>query len=211
MTLYELDQFKAEASQRLAQIDLLDASEKLGCKSPDKLEFRMNKVFRDPYLGLDDGYYDYKVDTPTFIRLICDYLGMDAGLTEQVIEAIDERLSAYNDHRPYVFVETDFDVDQSSATLLDMVFMEPRCQLKIELAEFSVDCNEMLTLVGEKVIQHFESNQGVIKPWGQILGYVYFHDDETQVNFNGLGEVVMIQPHVQPDPEPNKAQLKLKA
>lgn len=211
MTLNELDQFKAEVSHKLAEIDLLEASKALGCISLDKFEFRINKVFNDPYLGLDGGYYDYKVDTPTFIRLICDYLGIETQRTQQVIEVIEEKLSAYNDHRPYVFVETDFDIQETNANLLDLVFMEPRCQLKIELDEFSVDCGEMLMLVGDKVLKHYQQNRGVIEPWGHILGYVYFHDDETQVNFNGCGEVVEILPHVQPEFETGESSLKLKA
>ncbi|GKT11416.1 MAG: hypothetical protein ISEC1_P0380 [Thiomicrorhabdus sp.] len=197
MTLYELDQFKAEISSRLALVSLEDISKAVGCNSPEKFEYRFNRMLADSCLGLDDGYYDYAVETSALIESVCAYLGFDANLTQQVIEGIKDKLSAFNEHRPYVFVETESNIEDTDASALDLVFMEPRCQLKICIEMYSLDCNEMLTMVGDIVVNHYQMERGKIGPLGNILGYVYFHDDETQVYFNGLGEVIKIEPFVE--------------
>lgn len=188
--LQGLEQFKTELSDHLSQSDLIELAYQMGYTNFDQFQFRLNKLINEPYLGLGDGYYDFKMDTVTFIQTLCEQLDLEVEKAQKLILCIQENLTAYNEFRPYISIETDFDIHQNSSALLALTFMEPKRQIKVTLDEFCLDCNAMIEVISQKVVAHYQQENGVVDQWGDIQSYVYFHNLQTQVHFDCQGEVI---------------------
>jgi hypothetical protein len=150
---------------------------------------RFQYVLDDPELGLSDEWVDGKYDGESFLRAICQAIGLDMARADhrinQIKKDLEEDRKAF---KPYIWVETCSACCKQPIDTLAMY----QYQLYIDFVRsFWRSCIDwQLGHAQNRVIKHVKETGGSLGDWGHIKQYWFFYKEDSAYVLALNGEVI---------------------
>jgi hypothetical protein len=174
MSTYKLIKKRVENSSLEKITKLLEYS------SFQKAEKIVNKFLssKDLYSWLDSGYYDFKYTPKLFLQKLCqvfqfNYKDIEEELRKQSIYYDEVKRVQKN----YIFVNTNF--RRKNEPIFLLACLEQTRQISLNTRDVVFKNKEKtLEIVIKQIQQHYKKNNGKLNIWGNIVNYVYYHENE---------------------------------
>jgi len=157
-----------------------------------KGEKRIEKIVKDPNLGLAGGDYDGVFSSIAFIQKLLDVMGID---DEECQKDIDDIQDAIHDeqfgYQPWMFVETDFKYVSQPIHVLACLEGKRRIRIGKDIKRLPRD--KQITRLSEKIRLHQKSLKktgGKIEMWGTPKKYICHIGENDIVEMTTGGEVI---------------------
>lgn len=145
-------------------------------------------MHEDIYDWIEDGYYDFEYTAVQFLSKLCDVLDIDAKTVEYELER-DRRLSqaAEKFRSTYIFVNTtNSKISLPAEVSITMDYFD---DMKILRRPYLVEMidrtdKEIFILISNIIKEHYADSNGRIFPWGDIVNYTYYHNDNKAYLFD---------------------------
>jgi len=178
-------------TQQRVKFTSLDLIQKLEYNSSKKALKIIDKFLssKDLYTWLSSGYYDFKYTPEQFLRKLClifefDYKDIDDELKKQTIYYDEVKRVQKN----YIFVNTNF--KRKNEPIFTLACLEHTRRIKLEVKKVVFKNKaETLKIVSKIVQEHYKRNDGKINIWGEIVNYIYYHDNEV-FTFSKEAEII---------------------
>ncbi|MBE0470838.1 MAG: hypothetical protein IBX55_15190 [Methyloprofundus sp.] len=186
-----IEQLREQLEQSLAGRDLNDLAKNLGYARTDAfINHIQNHILSDAYLGLNSTHFDKRYFTKELWQKLVVELNIPKSLLDEVVEELEQSIKAYERHRPYLNIQTDFDLNKNSQPLFALSGLVSRFKyIKIDFQHFKPDKKQMFQYLSKLIRSHFNDTGGKLSFWGNIQNYDYHHSDGSVMHFDINGQV----------------------
>lgn len=150
---------------------------------------RLQRVLEDPEFGLNDGGFDFKYDSESFLRALCAVTGMDRALTEERItrleKYLEEERSAF---KPYIWVDTGF--KRQNQPIFALAVCEHQRRLDFPKGFWRLTIDNQLGRAQCRVRKHVYETGGDLGIWGRIKQYWFYYKKDAAYLLALNGEVI---------------------
>ncbi len=183
-----------QIQNRLKKDDISDIVTKLGyttSKSTKVAQILTNLLkAADISEYLDKGYYDFRYDSHTLLKTLCELLDIPRTDYETAIQEYEDKkrkLQALQD--PYIFVYTNF--KRQSEPIFALALMEGKRRIKIDKEMYlSKSEEEVHTYISNAVKLHYKLCNGKLSLWGKIKSYIYYDTKGKKTVYSVLGDII---------------------
>ncbi len=179
-----------ELQLRLVALKNEDALRWMGYANPTSAQCnRLDRVRRDPWLGLAGGDFDFRFDALGFLRRLCAM----AGLPEEVSEpAIQEALQVQHwlqfGFKPRLTAITHFQKHGQPAFALAAMNAQREVNVPAEVATWPI--HDQFRWAQRCILDHMRETAGELPFWGVIQAYCYRHAPNEHVWLSTQGEIL---------------------
>lgn len=164
---------------------------------PPKHVFRLETVLADPWLGLTDGWYDFKHDSSGFLLALCVALGMDREASALRIDDIVTRLTEETDtYQPWLLMESsEAEKATEDKNWLGRWALHAMCKLQLPDEAKGQSLERVIELAGKAIRLHLHDTQGHLGPGYRVDSYLLFHcEDRPSLRLDLEGGVTGVGP-----------------
>ena len=180
--------------KRVQSSSLKQITKELEYNSTLKAEKIIHKFLssKDLYSWLHSGYYDFKYTPELFLRKICKIFQLNY---KNIEDELHKQKLYYNEVKRvknnFIFVNTNFKRKNEPIFALACLEHRRRVHLHVKNVVFK-NIEQILQIVAKQVRQHYKETQGKLNIWGEIVNYVYYHENEI-FTFDTHGEIIKNQ------------------
>jgi hypothetical protein len=185
-----IDNFKTDLVIRAASMPREEILKAMGYRNPSSANFeRLNNVLESPDFGLDEGGFDFRYSSESFLQALCAVVSMDQVLVDQRIARVktyleEERAS----FKPYLWVDTGF--QRKSEPLFALAACEHMRYLDFPKGFWRFPIDRQLGRAQCRVREHVYETGGDIGIWGQIKQYWFYYKNDAAYLLARNGEVI---------------------
>jgi len=166
----------------------------LGYNTLHKVEKIINAFVnsKDLYSWFHSGYYDFTYTPESFLQKLCFVFQLDYSKLE---DELYKQNIYYNEvqkvQKNYLFIDTNFKRTNEPIFALACLEHTRRVHLDVKDVVFK-NLEQTLQIVAKQVQEHYEKTKGKLKLWGEIVHYVYHHEDKI-FTFDLHGNIIQNQ------------------
>ena len=155
-------------------------------KISQELDTLLNTAQISDYL--DKSYYDFKYNSKTLLKALCDLAGISDLEYEDVIVKYEDnkrRLDALE--QAYIFVYTNF--KRKGEPVVTLAAMENKRRIKLNKEIYLSHTQEEIDgYISNLITLHHKDNNGILPMWGAIEAYLYYDEHGEKTVYSTLGE-----------------------
>ncbi len=180
----------AELQLRLAALEKNDVLTWMGYAKPTPaLRARLDRVRRDPWLGLGSGDFDFCYDSQRFLHRLCGVAGLPKGVIEPALEEAQRvRHWLQFGFKPRLTATTPFQKRGQPAFALAAMKAQREVNVPTEVATWPI--HDQLGWAQRCILDHMRETAGELPFWGVIQAYCYRHAPDEHVWLSTQGEIL---------------------
>jgi len=139
---------------------------------------------------LDKSYFDFKYNSKTLLKALCDLAEIsDIEYEDVIVEYEDNKLKLNALEQAYIFVYTNF--KRKGEPIVALAAMENKRRIKLNKKIYLSHTQEEIdSYISDLITLHHKDNNGVLPMWGVIEAYIYYDQHGERTAYSTLGEKI---------------------
>ncbi|NOR54795.1 MAG: hypothetical protein GQ531_01160 [Sulfurovum sp.] len=149
-------------------------------------------MYEDVYDWIEGGYYDFEYTAVQFLSKLCEVLDIDSKAVERELER-DRRLSQAAEKFGSIYISFNtapVSFPPGVSKIIDVLEMRKILDRPYLFELVNITDKEIFILISNIINEHYADTDGRIFPWGDIVNYVYHHNDNKAYIFDLYGNQI---------------------
>jgi hypothetical protein len=182
-----IQRFKNSIRAAITSHGLAGLAAELGYRAkPERGVQRIDRLLASPHLGLEERGFDFTHSSESFLRSMCEAVGVASTDADRLIASIEAQLpEPFPSAFPILFVDTDF--QRSNETVLSLCAMQGLRYLDVS-APAGADRQITIDETAKTIRAHYQSSGGKLPLWGSIQRYhlLFSETDAIEMSVDGV-------------------------